>query len=127
MLEGFQAGLAWITVLRKRDAFRRAFAGFDPEKIARSGARDVARLMNDAGIIPARRSTRRSPARASSVACATAARASPDVCWSYAGGRVLTGDGKTVHAQTAPSAAINVKRPTLDAALQPLTTSTPAR
>jgi DNA-3-methyladenine glycosylase I len=51
ILEGMQAGLSWITILRKRENFRRAFAGFDPEKIARFGKRDIARLMNDAGII----------------------------------------------------------------------------
>src|SRR3954471_12031821 len=53
MLEGFQAGLAWITVLRKRDTFRKAFAGFDPHKVARFGKRDVKRLMADPGIIRA--------------------------------------------------------------------------
>src|ERR1700754_495433 len=51
MLEGFQAGLSWITILRKREAFRAAFAGFDPEKVARFGEADRARLMADAGII----------------------------------------------------------------------------
>lgn len=51
ILEGFQAGLSWLTVLRKRGAFRRAFAGFDPERVAAFGAADVARLENDAGII----------------------------------------------------------------------------
>ena len=50
-LEGFQAGLSWLTILRKRDAFRRAFAGFDAERVARYGARDVARLLRDAGIV----------------------------------------------------------------------------
>ena len=50
-LEGFQSGLAWITVLRKREAFRAAFAGFDPDRVARFGARDVERLLGDAGII----------------------------------------------------------------------------
>lgn len=54
MLEGFQAGLAWITVLRKREAFRKAFKGFDPAKVARFGEKDIARLMGDAGIIRAR-------------------------------------------------------------------------
>ena len=54
MLEGFQAGLSWITVLRKREAFRAAFAGFDPEKVAAFGEADVARLMGDAGIVRAR-------------------------------------------------------------------------
>ena len=51
MLEGFQAGLAWITILRKRDNFARAFDNWDPEKIAGYGPDDIARLMNDAGII----------------------------------------------------------------------------
>jgi len=51
VLEGMQAGLSWSTILRKRENFRRAFQDFDPEKIARYGARDIARLMADAGII----------------------------------------------------------------------------
>jgi DNA-3-methyladenine glycosylase I len=51
VLDGFQAGLAWITILRKREAFRAAFAGFDPEKVARFGEADRARLMADAGIV----------------------------------------------------------------------------
>jgi DNA-3-methyladenine glycosylase I len=54
MLEGFQAGLAWITVLRKRDAFRKAFQGFDPVRVAGFGKRDVARLLDDPGIIRSR-------------------------------------------------------------------------
>ena len=53
MLEGFQAGLAWIIVLRKREAFRKAFAGLDPARVARFTKRDVARLMNNPGIIRA--------------------------------------------------------------------------
>jgi DNA-3-methyladenine glycosylase I len=50
-LEGFQAGLSWLTILRKRQAFRRAFADFQFEQIARFGERDVARLLADAGIV----------------------------------------------------------------------------
>lgn len=50
-LEGFQAGLSWLTILRKRENFRAAFAGFDPSKIAAFGDPDVARLLDDAGII----------------------------------------------------------------------------
>jgi DNA-3-methyladenine glycosylase I len=50
-LEGFQAGLSWLTILRKREAFRRAFAGFDFERVARFGERDVARLLSDASIV----------------------------------------------------------------------------
>jgi len=51
VLDGFQAGLAWITILRKREAFRAAFDGFDPEKVARYGEADRARLMADPGIV----------------------------------------------------------------------------
>jgi DNA-3-methyladenine glycosylase I len=50
-LEGFQSGLSWITILRKRENFRRAFKDFDPAVVARFGARDVQRLLKDAGII----------------------------------------------------------------------------
>ncbi|HEX4234840.1 MAG TPA: DNA-3-methyladenine glycosylase I [Caldimonas sp.] len=50
-LEGFQAGLSWLTILNKREAFRRAFAGFDAARVARFGARDVDRLLADAGIV----------------------------------------------------------------------------
>ncbi len=50
-LEGFQSGLSWLTILRKREAFRRAFAGFDVPTVARFGERDVERLLADAGIV----------------------------------------------------------------------------
>lgn len=55
VLEGMQAGLSWITILRKRENFRRAFAGFDPERVAGFGRREFDRLMNDAGIVRNRR------------------------------------------------------------------------
>ncbi len=54
VLDGFQAGLAWITILRKREAFRAAFADFDPEVVARFGDADVTRLLGDAGIVRSR-------------------------------------------------------------------------
>ncbi|BCP52485.1 DNA-3-methyladenine glycosylase I [Kaistia sp. 32K] len=50
-LEGFQSGLSWLTILKKRENFRNAFEGFDPEKIARFGEADVARLLADTGIV----------------------------------------------------------------------------
>ena len=50
-LEGFQSGLSWLTILRKRDAFRAAFEGFDPDRVAGFGARDVERLLADAAIV----------------------------------------------------------------------------
>jgi DNA-3-methyladenine glycosylase I len=54
MLEGFQAGLSWITILRKRDAFRKAFGNFKPEAVARFSEADVERLLQDAGIVRSR-------------------------------------------------------------------------
>lgn len=51
VLDGFQAGLSWITILRKRDNFRKAFDGFDPEKVARYSEKKVEKLLGDAGII----------------------------------------------------------------------------
>jgi DNA-3-methyladenine glycosylase I len=50
-LEGFQSGLSWITILRKREAFRRVFKDFDPKKVARFGDKDVERMLGDAGIV----------------------------------------------------------------------------
>jgi DNA-3-methyladenine glycosylase I len=50
-LEGFQSGLSWLTILRKRKAFRKAFAGFDPAVVATYGARDIRRLLSDAAIV----------------------------------------------------------------------------
>src|SRR3954465_11508748 len=54
VLDGFQAGLSWSIILRKRDAFRKAFRGFDPNVVARFGKRDVDKLMLDAGIVRSR-------------------------------------------------------------------------
>jgi DNA-3-methyladenine glycosylase I len=54
MLEGFQAGLSWLTILRKRDAFRKAFRDFDPAKVARFTEKDITRLLANEGIIRSR-------------------------------------------------------------------------
>ncbi len=54
VLDGFQAGLSWITILRKRDNFREAFKGFEPEKVARFGKRDIDRLLKNEGVIRSR-------------------------------------------------------------------------
>jgi DNA-3-methyladenine glycosylase I len=54
MLDGFQAGLSWLTILRKREAFRKAFRNFDPKKIARMNETDIARLLQNEGIIRSR-------------------------------------------------------------------------
>ncbi len=77
MLEGFQAGLAWITILRKRDAFRAAFADFDPAKVAAFDERDIERLMADPGIVRARAKIEaRSGAQGSTAICTTVAKTS---------------------------------------------------
>lgn len=95
MLEGFQAGLAWIIILRKRDAFRKAFAKFDPEKVARFGKRDIARLMADAGIVRARAKIE-ATIRGAQLYCemADAGESFDDFCWSFTSGKVIKSDGK---------------------------------
>jgi len=102
MLEGFQAGLSWSVVLRKRPAFRKAFAGFAPAKVARFTATDVARLMADEGIIRARAKIR-ATIRGAQVflEMQQAGERFGDFCWSFTGGKVLGGNGRT-HVTTTP-------------------------
>jgi DNA-3-methyladenine glycosylase I len=108
MLEGFQAGLAWIIVLRKRDAFRKAFAAFDPVRVARFTARDIDRLMNDAGIIRARAKIEATIAGAR-IFCEMRDRGADfgALCWSFTEGKVVKGTGRTFPAQTALSTVIS--------------------
>ncbi|HEX9483925.1 MAG TPA: DNA-3-methyladenine glycosylase I [Gemmatimonadaceae bacterium] len=108
MLEGFQAGLAWITVLRKRDAFRKAFAGFDPGKVARFGDADVTRLMADAGIIRARAKIEATIRGAQIfVEMKDRGESFADFCWSFTDGKVVKGDGRTVLAWSPLSEQIS--------------------
>ena len=67
MLDGFQAGLSWSIILRKRAAFRRAFRNFDPKQVARFGAKDIARLLRDPGIVRSRRWSSWTPSDVSAV------------------------------------------------------------
>jgi len=84
-LEGFQSGLAWITVLRKRPAFREAFAGFDPEVVAEYGDDDVARLMADAGIVRNRMKIDATIANARALrALHASGRTLDELVWSFA-------------------------------------------
>jgi len=108
MLDGFQAGLAWITVLRKRDAFRAAFAGFDPEHVARFDEADVVRLLGNAGIIRSRAKIEATIGGARAyLAMRDAGEDFAEFCWSFTGGRPLLGDGVTLPAQTELSAAVS--------------------
>ena len=83
-LEGFQSGLSWLTILRKRSAFRAAFAGFDPETVARFGARDVKRLLEDAGIVRHRGKIEATIANArATLALREAGTPLPQLVWSH--------------------------------------------
>ena len=96
MLEGFQAGLSWITILKKRPAFRKAFAGFKPEKVAKFGKADIARLMKDAGIVRARAKIEATIKGAQIYLDMKAAGEDfSDYCWSFTKGKVLRGKGDT--------------------------------
>jgi DNA-3-methyladenine glycosylase I len=108
MLEGFQAGLAWIIVLRKREAFRKAFAGFDPKKVARFGKADIKRLMADAGIIRARAKIE-ATIRGAQIFCEMEERGESfsDFCWSFTDGKVLKGSGRSVLASSPLSEKIS--------------------
>jgi DNA-3-methyladenine glycosylase I len=108
MLEGFQAGLAWIIILRKREAFRKAFAGFDPKKVARFGKTDVKRLMNDAGIVRARAKIDATIGGAKIfMEMENGGESFDDFCWSFTDGKVLKGNGRTVLASTPLSETIS--------------------
>ena len=108
MLDGFQAGLAWITVLRKRDAFRKAFKGFDPDKVARFGERDVERLLGDAGIIRSRAKIE-STIKAARIYCEMrdAGEDFADLCWSFTDGEVLRGNGTELPTKTPLSGEVS--------------------
>ena len=83
-LEGFQSGLSWLTILRKRPAFRAAFEGFDPERVARFGERDVARLLADAGIVRHRGKIEAAIANArATLALRESGRPLPELVWAY--------------------------------------------
>jgi DNA-3-methyladenine glycosylase I len=107
-LDGFQAGLAWITVLRKRDAFRKAFAGFEPTKVARFKEKDIERLLGNPGIIRSRAKIEAAIGGAR-IYCEMADRGEDfgEFCWSFTGGKVLKGDGRSLPAKTALSEQVS--------------------
>jgi DNA-3-methyladenine glycosylase I len=108
MLEGFQAGLAWIVILRKREGFRAAFAGFDPDQVARFGEADIARLMADPGIVRARAKIE-ATIKGAQIFCAMRDRGEDfaTYCWSFTGGEVIRGDGVSLPAKTGLSETIS--------------------
>ncbi len=108
-LEAFQSGLAWITILRKRPAFRAAFAGFDPEVVARLGDDDVARLLADAAIVRNRAKIEATIANARALlALHEGGRTVDELLWSHApdGPRERPTTWVDVPGRTAESAAL---------------------
>jgi DNA-3-methyladenine glycosylase I len=89
LLDGFQAGLSWITILRKRDAFRAAFDGFDPARMARYGAADRARLMADPGIVRNRAKIEASVSNAIAFLEIEAKQGFGPYLWSFVDGRPI--------------------------------------
>lgn len=108
MLEGFQAGLAWIIVLRKRDALRAAFADFDPERVRQFCSADIDRLMQDKGIIRAAAKIQATIAGAR-IYCEMMERGEDfaDYCWAFVGGQPLVGTGDEWKSSTELSVKIS--------------------
>ena len=108
MLDGFQAGLSWITVLRKREAFRKAFKDFEPAKVARFGERDILRLLEDAGIIRSRAKIE-ATIGAARIYCDMADRGEDfsGFCWSFTDGKVVKSNGKVFPTQTPLSVEVS--------------------
>jgi len=108
MLEGFQAGLAWIVVLRKREAFQKAFSGFDPAKVARFDTKKVDRLLANPGIIRSRAKIE-ATIKGAQIYCEMARRGEDfsTFCWSFTGGKPILGDGKSWIASSPLSETIS--------------------
>jgi DNA-3-methyladenine glycosylase I len=101
VLDGFQAGLSWLTILRKREAFRRAFQGFDPLVVARFGPKDVARLLEDPGIVRSRAKIDAAIGNARAfIAMAEAGEDFSEFAWGMAGGAPIRNDGRPIPAKT---------------------------
>jgi DNA-3-methyladenine glycosylase I len=110
VLEGFQAGLSWLTILKKRENFRRAFHGFVPERIARYGAKDIARLMVDPGIVRNRLKVEATIDNARAMLRLTGRTRLSTFLWNFLDGRPQINrhkSFKTVPAETPASKAIS--------------------
>src|SRR6202789_186637 len=99
MLEGFQAGLSWRTILGRRESFRAAFRGFEPETVAKFNAADIRRLMADAGIIRSRAKIEATIGGARAyLAMQAAGEDFSKFAWGMVGGKPIEGDGVSVPA-----------------------------
>jgi len=111
VLEGAQAGLSWATILKKRDGYRRAFAGFDPAKVARFGAADVERLLQDTGIVRNRLKIESALANAGATLAVCEELGSLDAyLWGFVGGAPIRNEWRTlgeIPAESAESRAMS--------------------
>jgi DNA-3-methyladenine glycosylase I len=111
VLEGAQAGLSWATILRKREGYRHAFAGFDAEAVARFGPKDVERLLGDAGIVRNRLKVESAIANASATLAVRDEHGSlASYLWSFVGGEPLVNRWRTladIPSETAESKAMS--------------------
>jgi len=108
ILEGAQAGLSWEVILRKRDAYRRAFAGFDPRKVARFNAARRAKLMKDEGIVRNRLKIESAVTNAKAFLAVQKEFGSFDAyVWQFVGGKPRINRGNRVPAKTAQSDALS--------------------
>ena len=108
VLDGFQAGLAWITILRKRAFFREAFRGFDPVVVARFGERDVQRLLKDPGIVRSRAKIEATIGNARAyLAMEKAGEDFATFAWDTVGGRTIVNETGKVPASTPLSGEIS--------------------
>jgi DNA-3-methyladenine glycosylase I len=101
ILEGFQAGLSWLTILRKRENFRKAFHGFDPARVARLNERDVLRLMKDEGIIRNRAKIEAAISNAKSYLQLSERIGFAQFLWSFVDGRPIINQRETLKAAPA--------------------------
>lgn len=110
LLDGAQAGLSWITILRKREAYRRAFDGLDPEAMARYGEADIARLLGDAGIVRNRLKVQAFVTNARAFLDLRDAESFGDLLWSFTDGETRQNawiSSADVPAETAESRAMS--------------------
>lgn len=108
MLDGFQAGLSWLTILRKRDAFRKAFHGFNPEMVARMKESDVKRLLGDPGIVRSRAKIEATIAGAKAyLKMQEQGEDFSAFVWGMAGGRPILNKTGTVPAKTPLSEEVS--------------------
>ena len=108
VLEGFQAGLSWLTILRKRDAFREAFHNFDPRAVVTFKSRDAARLLKNPGIVRSRAKIE-AAIEAARIYCSMqdAGEDFSRFVWSFSGGKPIVNSGGSVPAKTPLSEEIS--------------------